>query len=483
MKNIVSAFLVTVILVGTLVMAFDVRPVRASGTIYIRTDGSIDPADAPISTFDNVTYVLTGNITSDAGGIVVQRSNIIVDGNGYTLQGTGSGIGIYWSVRKNVTIRNTNIKDFFEGIRKDYQSADARIVGNNVTNNKCGVALSSFTYYSSISGNNIEANVWYGIWLDCVSVPTASGNNITNNDITNSDFGIWLDWSSSNSISGNNITDNQDGIILAYSDHNSISGNHITNNYGIGLYCSNYNSINGNNITNDYYGIDLDYSNYSIVSGNSITNNSDGLELNCSSSNIISGNNITNNSNYGVALFSSSDNSVSENDIESNSFGVFLYYSSTYNAISGNTIADNSYGIEFCQSSDNTICHNSFDNVRQTNVIIDQYPNIWDNGCEGNYWSDYTGTDSDGDGVGDMPYVIDRYNVDNCPLINRYWIPADVNNDLIVNILDVVKITGAYGATPLSPHWNPHADIAKPFGKIDIFDIVLCTSHYGQEWP
>jgi hypothetical protein len=38
--------------------------------------------------------------------------------------------------------------------------------------------------------------------------------------------------------------------------------------------------------------------------------------------------------------------------------------------------------------------------------------------------------------------------------------------------MDVVQITGAYGATPTSPYWNTHADIAKPFGKIDIFDVV-----------
>lgn len=108
---------------------------------------------------------------------------------------------------------------------------------------------------------------------------------------------------------------------------------------------------------------------------------------------------------------------------------------------------------------------------------------VWDSGSEGNYWSDYNGTDSDGDGIGDTPYIIDSNNVDNYPLMNPYWIPADANHDLKIDILDVVKITSAYGATPASPFWNPHADIAEPFGKIDIFDVVLCTIHYGQKWP
>jgi hypothetical protein len=36
---------------------------------------------------------------------------------------------------------------------------------------------------------------------------------------------------------------------------------------------------------------------------------------------------------------------------------------------------------------------------------------------EGNFWSDYKGTDSNGDGIGDAPYVIDALNRDRYPLL------------------------------------------------------------------
>lgn len=39
----------------------------------IRADGSIDPSDVLIITYDNVTYTLTDNITSSADGIVVEK--------------------------------------------------------------------------------------------------------------------------------------------------------------------------------------------------------------------------------------------------------------------------------------------------------------------------------------------------------------------------------------------------------------------------
>ena len=63
----------------------------------------------------------------------------------------------------------------------------------------------------------------------------------------------------------------------------------------------------------------------------------------------------------------------------------------------------------------------------------------------------------------------------------KMW--CDVNADGIINILDIVATAIAYGSTPNSSNWNPQADVNQPFGHVDILDIVLISSHYGQRCP
>ncbi len=115
----IALILTYVILFGVLGQSRNVKIAGASGTIYIRADGSIDPPTANITTIDNVTYTFIDNIYES---IVVERSNIMLDGAGYTLQGPGSGNGLYWTGMNNVTIRNTNIRDFYYGILSEHSS-------------------------------------------------------------------------------------------------------------------------------------------------------------------------------------------------------------------------------------------------------------------------------------------------------------------------------------------------------------------------
>jgi parallel beta-helix repeat protein len=247
-------------------------------TIYIRADGSIDPLRAPIQRSGNF-YTFTGNIN---GSIVVERNNTLIDGNHLTLQGSGSGYGIYLFRRENVTVRNAKIKAFGYGIWLD-SSSNNTVTGNDLTevNGNDGIGLYGSSNYNSITGNNI-ANNGYGVWLDSYS----SNNSVSGNNITNNFYGIGLYGASNNSISGNNVIANsQWGISLLYSSSNSMTVNNITTNgwYGIILYDSENNSISGNNIANNDYGIELEsFSDYNMIYHNNFIDNSENAHVSIS---------------------------------------------------------------------------------------------------------------------------------------------------------------------------------------------------------
>jgi hypothetical protein len=63
---------------------------------------------------------------------------------------------------------------------------------------------------------------------------------------------------------------------------------------------------------------------------------------------------------------------------------------------------------------------------------------------------------------------------------NPYWNPADVNHDLQVDIFDIVLAAPCY-CLDWQDHYV-HFDVAEPYGIIDIFDIVMIASHYGDEY-
>jgi parallel beta-helix repeat protein len=109
--------------------------------VYIRADGSVDPPTAPIQRNGSI-YTFAGNVTSDGEGINIQKNNVIVDGAGYTVRGSGSECGFNLSGINYVTIENVEITNFRYGIYLE-GSSNISICGNGVANNVYGVWLNS----------------------------------------------------------------------------------------------------------------------------------------------------------------------------------------------------------------------------------------------------------------------------------------------------------------------------------------------------
>jgi len=126
---------------------------------------------------------------------------------------------------------------------------------------------------------------------------------------------------------------------------------------------------------------------------------------------------------------------------------VGIMVSGDNNTISGNYIANNKNGVYFGSNQPGniltglTISENRFvDNLRQLSgcVCVDynttEIKHTWDDGKKGNFWSDYNGTDSNGDGIGDSPYVIDALNLDRYPLVQSSIVPPTVTADIHVEL-------------------------------------------------
>ena len=213
---------------------------------------------------------------------------------------------------------------------------------------------------------------------------------ISNNRITSNDMGgirLYSSWD--NMISGNEISANSRGIDLSASTHNTLSGNNVTGNVvGISVGSAFVNSV-------------IVGSNNNIISGNNIVKNTNGIDAVGANFTSIFGNNLTSNSQYGITFDNAGYNTVIRNSITNNSFGIF---------------------IEGTESIGSVLYHNNIvDNAIQVELQI-TYPLAWDNGFEGNYWSDFAGVDSNHDGISDTGLAIglDSINVDHFPLMGSF---------------------------------------------------------------
>ena len=190
-------------------------------------------------------------------------------------------------------------------------------------------------------------------------------------------------------------------------------------NYGIYFLRSYQAVVEKSTIGSTYYGIYLYLSSNVSISENTVSNNyRDGVYVQASHYNSIKINTLSHNIKDGVYLRAATHNQVQGNNISSSEHGIHILTAQD-NLVTNNVVTDNQIGMQVEGSSGNILHHNNFIFNHNFNAR-DTDSNTWDDGSQGNYWDDYTGSDLDGDGIGDTSYLVPGGggNRDHYPLMN-----------------------------------------------------------------
>ena len=383
-----------------------------------------------------------GTTVIDGGriGNVVELAANYVTISGFTVQNSGEtspSCGVYVAEANGTKVIYNIIRDNYYGVRL-HGSSQSSIHTNIVSNNtRYGIALitsSGCSVYENLISKNTN-----GIYLS-----TSRGNTIRDNDVfLSTENGIWLYRSSNNTVYGNDASYNLDSGLRLSSDSNgnTVYSNTLSeNSNGFTLYRSGNNTVFHNVAFSNVWGIHLWESGGNTLYGNNMTdnranfgvlaNNASDLDNSVDVSNMVDGkpiyylkdtaDTVIDASTNAGTVYLINCNNVTIKDLTVTKNGHGLYLWNTENSrIENVTAFDNVYGIVLTNSSSNIVFHNNFDRNTQ-NAYAQNSTNTWDNGLEGNYWSNYTGSDLNEDGIGDAAFEIDVENVDNFPLMGMF---------------------------------------------------------------
>jgi len=329
--------------------------------------------------------------------------------------------GIIGYATNNVTIYHNLVYNYgSDGIHLDGGSKYCRILTNTVKNGFVGISLETDAESLYPTANNL-----------------IDGNCIFNNTL--SSVGIWK--CNTNVFRRNNMTNEQHNLVIwGYSLSNfiqDIDNSNIVNNKVL------YYLTNCNNLT-------IDPSSY--------PNLRDLAIVNCSNITVRDFN-LTYNRD-GILLAGSTHCTLINMTLSDNRepviyggfpfiYGGLIFFESNNNTIVNSRVCNSSYGVCLYHSDWNIFYHNSLiNNYKQ--VVPDLYSpfqnvssgyfsvSVWDNGFEGNYWSDYRGVDGNRDGIGDLHYVVSSRpsnQSDNHPLMGPF------HSYRIINLSRVYEVT------------------------------------------
>lgn len=256
--------------------------------------------------------------------------------------------------------------------------------GADLTAQNAGIYLEPGSDRAIVHNNTINYTL-FGLWIEKVKDIQVIANNITGKrDLASSQRGngIQLYNSRGAKIINNHVSFTRDGIYVDVSDHALFQGNRLHHlRYGSHYMNSNFNVWENNDSYLNRGGLALMEVRNQTVRNNRAWGNSDhGIMLRTIVDSVVEHNVVAGNG-RGFFIYDAEYNTLHNNLIIANRVGVHLWAGSIHNDVEGNDLINNSEQIKYVASKD-------------------EYWGV----KTGNYWSNYVGWDSDGNGIGEVPY-------------------------------------------------------------------------------
>jgi len=329
--------------------------------------------------------------------------------------------GVSLSVSANVTISATDLSSNAVGMSID-SSSNITLTANNVSNNGYGIGLVSSTYVT-ITANTFLSNGVYlqgdsvsyfnshtiptdntvngkplyyhkdcsGLTVDgipvgqlivanCTSVIAANlqitdsdvgiemafstGVTITATNVSGNEYGISLDSSVNVTLIANDVTSNRVGVYPHSSTNITLTANNLSSNLLFGLYVHSSTSIAiaaNDASSNVFYGIHVELCTNVSIATNNVSNSDYGISLSSSTGVTITANIASSNSQYGIYIGASSNVTLAANRVSNSGDGIYLA-SSTNITVAANIVSNSFYGIYLDTSTSVAITANNVSN-------------------------------------------------------------------------------------------------------------------------
>ncbi|WP_298015260.1 nitrous oxide reductase family maturation protein NosD [uncultured Castellaniella sp.] len=332
-----------------------------------------------------------------------------------------------WVRAADVTLRRLSIRhsglslpDMDAGVFLDKTAARARIADNDILDNSVGVYLWG-ARDALVENNRIVGNTGLRV--------NERGNGVT----------VWN--APGSKVAGNDISEGRDGIFSNNSRENVFSGNvfhHLR------------------------YAVHYMYTNDSEVSGNVSRDNDIGYAIMFSRRLTVRDNIAVRSAHQGLMLNATDDSRIQGNVVVDAEKCVFVY-NANLNELADNRFQDCGIGVHYTGSEGNRIHGNAFiQNQNQVKYVGTRYLE-WSLDGRGNYWSDLSAFDLDGDGIGDTAYrpngLIDQviWRAPNARLLLNSpavtivrWAQSQFPAILPGGVIDSAPLM----APPVSPAWK-----------------------------